>query len=455
MGMETLSKKTIALNRVSHAFVGGTALLVIVFLTGCLHRPGTGLPQAPPALSCSVSPSEALVGEPISVTATAINFLPNHPLRYEWSSNGARVTGRDNAATIDTTGLTDGSYEVTARVTDPDSKQHPSARCSAQFSVKQAPRNAPVMALSANPSNVGHGEVVALTAACSSPDNVPVNVGNWTATSGNISGSGNTATLDTAGVPPGTITISATCSDSRGLNSSASTEVSVGAPPPPPPPTAILDTGRDFLLPGDFEKLGYGMYSYLLWWDMPVPNDRSRFINIISAFMLMPKISEQEGTEKVVNSAGQFTEPASTIPRPNLNVAYIPINAKPTGTPSAEWILDHYDIARARILLAKLPRRYRSGPYIVSSEIRLSHGLPPDGHYLFQNLSSRVVSLDLADAWVRQFQEQIQTQQYWQPNEIQTFVLSLRATVAEFAKDIPAARAGLATWISWLSPPKN
>jgi hypothetical protein len=296
---------------------------------------------------------------------------------------------------------------------------------------------------------------VTLTAVCDSPDNVPVTVGNWTATSGNISGAGNTVTLDTAGAPPGPITISVACSDARGLNAFASTVVSVGAPPPPPPPSPIVDTGRDFLLPGDLEKPGYGMYSYLLWWNMPVQNDRSRFINIISAFMLMPKISMEEGSEKVENSAGQVTLPVSSIPRLQLNVAYIPVTSKPSGAPTADWILDHYDIARARLLLAKLPRHFRSGPYIVSSLLRLSHGLPPDGGYLFQNLSSRIVSLDLANAWVREFQEEVQTQQSWQPNEIRKFVLSLRAKVAELAVDIPSARAGLATWISWLSPPKK
>lgn len=456
MDMETFSGKIIPLSRAWFALAVATVLLLIVFLTGCLHhRPTTGLPEAPVALACSVSPSEALPGEPIVVTVAATNFTPNHPLTYEWSSTGPKVTGRDNAATIDTTGLATGSYEVSARVTDSQAKQHLTASCSAQFSVKQPPRNAPTVALSANPVNVGQGEVVTLTAVCNSPDNVPVNVGNWTATSGNISGTGNTATLDTAGLPPGAITISATCSDSRGLNASASTGVSVGAPPPPPPPPTIVDTGRDFLLPGDVEREGYGMYSYLLWWNMPVQDDRSRFINIISAFMLMPKISTEEGSERVVNSAGQLTEPASTTPRPQLNVAYIPLNSRPSETPSAEWILDHYDIARARFLLAKLPRHYRSGPYIVSSLIRLSHGLAPDGHYLFQNLSSRAVSSDLADAWVRQFQEQVQTQEYWQPNQIRTFVLSLRAKVADLAADIPQARAGLATWISWLSPPKD
>lgn len=452
MDMETFQEKIIPLSRAWFALASTIVLLPLVLLMGCLHRPRTGLPEAPVALSCSVSPSEVLAGEPIVVTVAATNFTPNHLLTYEWSSTGPKVTGRDNAAAIDTTGLATGSYEVTARVTDSQAKQRPTASCSAQFSVKQPPRNAPTMALSANPTNVGHGEVVTLTASCSSPDNAPVTVSNWTATGGNISGTRNTATLDTAGVPPGTITISAACSDSRGMNASASTEVSVGAPPPPPPPT-IVDTGRDFLLPGDVEKEGYGMYSYLLWWNMPVQDDRSRFINIISAFMLMPKISMEEGSEKVVNSVGQLTEPASTIPRPQLNVAYIPLNSTSTGTPSAEWILDHYDIARARILLAKLPRRYRSGPYIVSTLLRLSHGLPPDRHYLFQNLSSRAVSSDLADAWVRQFQEQVQTQEYWQPNEIRTFVLSLRAKVADLATDIPQARAGIATWISWLSPP--
>jgi hypothetical protein len=61
-------------------------------------------------------------------------------------------------------------------------------------------------------------------------------VAGWSATGGNISGSGNTATLNTTGASPGSITVSATCSDSRGLSTPASTAVTVEAPPPPPPP---------------------------------------------------------------------------------------------------------------------------------------------------------------------------------------------------------------------------
>ena len=60
-------------------------------------------------------------------------------------------------------------------------------------------------------------------------------VSNWTPTGGTITGSGNTATLDTKGVSPGSITVSATATDSRGLTSQASTQLSVENPPPPPP----------------------------------------------------------------------------------------------------------------------------------------------------------------------------------------------------------------------------
>ena len=42
------------------------------------------------------------------------------------------------------------------------------------------------------------------------------------------------ATLNTAGASPGPITVSATCTDSRGLTASASTQITVEAPPPPP-----------------------------------------------------------------------------------------------------------------------------------------------------------------------------------------------------------------------------
>jgi outer membrane protein OmpA-like peptidoglycan-associated protein len=72
---------------------------------------------------------------------------------------------------------------------------------------------------------------VSLSANCTSPDSVPVSVANWTSTAGTVSGSGTSATLSTAGAPAGPVTVTATCTDSRGLTGQASTQITLENPP--------------------------------------------------------------------------------------------------------------------------------------------------------------------------------------------------------------------------------
>jgi hypothetical protein len=55
-----------------------------------------------------------------------------------------------------------------------------------------------------------------------------------------VSGNGENATLNTTGASAGPITVSATCTDSRGLSVNASTQVTVEVPPPPPPQASKL-----------------------------------------------------------------------------------------------------------------------------------------------------------------------------------------------------------------------
>jgi hypothetical protein len=194
-----------------------------------------------PAASCSLQPTEVMVGEPITATVTASNFNPKHTVTYAWSGNGGQVTGKDTTAQIDTTNTAPGNYTVTAHVTDPKMKNNNEASCSASYTIKPLPpKNPPTMSCSASPSNVQAGASVTVTCSCTSPDNVPVTVSNWTASSGTVTGSGNTATLSTDGAAPGTITVSATCTDSRGLTGQASTQATVENPPPPPPKAAKL-----------------------------------------------------------------------------------------------------------------------------------------------------------------------------------------------------------------------
>jgi outer membrane protein OmpA-like peptidoglycan-associated protein len=193
-----------------------------------------GAPPVAPVASCSVQPTEVLVGEPITATVSASNFNPKHTVTYAWSGNGGTVTAKDTTAQIDTTNAAPGSYTITAHVTDAKEKNNNVASCSANFTVKPLPpKNPPTVSISASPASLQAGGTVNLSANCTSPDGVSVSVANWTASSGTISGSGASATLNTTGAAPGSITVGATCTDSRGLTAQATTQVTVENPPPP------------------------------------------------------------------------------------------------------------------------------------------------------------------------------------------------------------------------------
>jgi hypothetical protein len=199
-----------------------------------------GAPALVPAAACSVQPTEVLVGEPIAATVTASNFNPKHTVAYSWSGNGGQVTGKDTTASIDTANATPGSYTIKAHVTDPKATKNNEASCSANYTVKPLPpKNPPTMSLSASPTDLVTGGSVNLSANCTSSDSVPVSVANWTSSAGNVSGSGSSATLSTAGVPAGPVTVTATCTDSRGLTGQASTQVALQNPPPPPVDKAL------------------------------------------------------------------------------------------------------------------------------------------------------------------------------------------------------------------------
>jgi outer membrane protein OmpA-like peptidoglycan-associated protein len=191
-----------------------------------------GAPAVVPAASCSVQPGEVLVGEPITATVAVTNFNPKHTVTYAWTGNGGQINGKDTTAQIDTTNAAPGSYTVTAHVTDAKEKNNNVASCSANFTVKPLPpKNPPSISISASPTSLQAGGTVNLSANCTSPDSVGVSVASWTASGGTVSGSGSSATLNTTGAAPGSITVGATCTDTRGLSSQATTAVTIENPP--------------------------------------------------------------------------------------------------------------------------------------------------------------------------------------------------------------------------------
>jgi outer membrane protein OmpA-like peptidoglycan-associated protein len=201
--------------------------------TGLVFNFG-GAPEVPAAAACSIDHTEVMVGEPLHVTVAPSNFNPNHTLKYDWSSTGGKIEGKDTGATIDTAGAAPGSYTATARVSDPKKKTGGEATCTSKFTVK--PLNPPQISCSAGPATVEVGTPSTITCTCTSPDNATVTVGGWTSTAGSIAGSGNSATLTTTGASAGPVTVNATCTDSRGLTASTASTVAVNNPPPPPPP---------------------------------------------------------------------------------------------------------------------------------------------------------------------------------------------------------------------------
>jgi outer membrane protein OmpA-like peptidoglycan-associated protein len=199
----------------------------LVFTWGGEHK------VTPPRAACSVQPGEVFAGEPVRATVEGSNFNPNRTVRYSWSGSGVR-RGETGASTqVDTGGLRSGSYEVTASLNDgsPDGV----ASCTARFTVKEA--RPPVISCSSDPASVATGGSSTITSAASSPDGRRLTY-SYSSSAGRISGNGSTATLETTGARPGTITVTCNVADDRQqpLTASASTTVNLQSPPPPPMP---------------------------------------------------------------------------------------------------------------------------------------------------------------------------------------------------------------------------
>jgi outer membrane protein OmpA-like peptidoglycan-associated protein len=204
--------------------------------TGLNFMFGGGAPPTPPSAACSVQPTEVFAGESVTASASGSNFNPKRTVKYSWNGTGVRVSGSDASTQIDTTGLQPGSYVVTANLSD--GRKNGSASCSARFTVKE-PRP-PVISCSADPSSVPMGGTSAIHSRASSPDGRRLAY-SYSATAGDITGTGDTGKLNTRDAQPGLITVTCNVNDDRNppLTGSASTQVAVEAPPPPAPAPEI------------------------------------------------------------------------------------------------------------------------------------------------------------------------------------------------------------------------
>jgi PKD domain len=202
------------------------------YLGGVVFNFG-GKPPVPPSAVCSASPASITVGEPVTVTATGSNFNPKHTLTYLWTISGGKLSSTNTqTATVDTTGMSDGTHTADATITDPKGPKNANvAHCGANFNVN-VPHNPPQVTCSANPTTVQPGESSTITASATSPDKVQISSYAYTASAGTVTGSGESATLSTTPDMGGqTVNVTVTATDARGLTGTCTARVAVAAPP--------------------------------------------------------------------------------------------------------------------------------------------------------------------------------------------------------------------------------
>jgi len=219
------------------------------------------------------------------------------------------------------------------------------------------------------------------------------------------------------------------------------------APPHPPKEgnaSSGLMTGREFLIANEKEAVGYGLYSYLLFVAAPdTEAGKSRDLALIRAFLQM--LSDVSDLE------------AAGASKSDLNVTYLLLTERPTQTqelPPADWVLSHYNFARAEVLIHKLQKAYVNGPYVISTLVPLSIQSQPPDQFLVQDMSN--VPSEVAGLWEQEFERRAAQKDFWAPATRDQAILQLRTFVANAAyafSDVNVAlstfKSSVAEWISW------
>jgi outer membrane protein OmpA-like peptidoglycan-associated protein len=182
----------------------------------------------PPVAACSANPTSVFAGSSDTVAIHVNASDPdNDPLTYSYTATGGSVDGSGPDARWNVGSATPGTYTVTAAVND---GRGGTASCATDIKVDPRPNRPPTASLSVERSPILPGEHTGITCTGTDPDGDPLTY-SYSASGGQVSGTGANATFDATGLQPGTYTVKCTVDDGRGGTAEASGNVEVKEPP--------------------------------------------------------------------------------------------------------------------------------------------------------------------------------------------------------------------------------
>lgn len=259
----------------------------------------------------------------------------------------------------------------------------------------------------------------------------------WSVPVGTVKGRGSAVVWELVGVEPGEYAATVQVRDPRGRSATCQVQVFVVRPTPS---RNHRETGRSFLLEGQQEAAGFGLYSYVLFGIPPVDElSRQRYLEIVKAYSSL--IGDMASLEKYFEKS-------------KLNVTYLPLTVSSGSrfpqdvTP--EWILEHYNYDRARYLLRGLPGGTLQGAYIISYAKPLTAVESISNQYLKVDLSG--VYPGLVPQSVKEFLNQAAREHYWENSLTLTrLALNMRNVIAGLARAYKAQRPAMKELEEWIA----
>jgi outer membrane protein OmpA-like peptidoglycan-associated protein len=200
----------------------------IVLRFGLPHEVPPAPVNHPPVAACSASPTSVYAGSGDTVAIHVNASDPdNDALTYSYTATGGTVDGSGPDARWSAGGAAPGSYTVTAAVND---GKGGTASCAADIKVEERPNRPPTASLSVERSPILPGEHTGITCTGTDPDGDPLTY-SYSASGGQVNGTGSNPQFDATGLQPGTYTVKCTVNDGRGGTADASGNVEVKEPP--------------------------------------------------------------------------------------------------------------------------------------------------------------------------------------------------------------------------------